>query len=71
VSQLETVHGRLIGTVLNDVDFRSGLYGGGYGYYYYQYYGQDGHRNGSNGGGLLGSVRQWARRGGSKSTERT
>jgi tyrosine-protein kinase Etk/Wzc len=70
VSQLQTVHGRLVGTVLNDVDFRSGLYGGGYGYYYYQYYGQDGHRNGSN-GGLLGSVRQWARRSGAKARDRT
>jgi tyrosine-protein kinase Etk/Wzc len=70
VSQLETVHGRLIGTVLNDVDVRSGLYGGGYGYYYYQYYGAEGHRNGSR-GGLLGSIRQWTARGRAKQGERT
>jgi tyrosine-protein kinase Etk/Wzc len=69
-SQLHTVHGRLIGTVLNDVDFRAGLYGGGYGYYYYYYYGQDGHRNGS--GGMLGRVQQWTRRAGkARRRERT
>jgi len=61
-SQLHTVHGHLIGTVLNDVDFRAGLYGGGYGYYYYYYYGQDGHRNGA--GGMLDRVQQWTRRAG-------
>ena len=67
-SQLHTVHGRLIGTVLNDVDFRAGLYGGGYGYYYYYYYGQDGHRNGH--GGMLDRVQQWTRRGSGKMRRR-
>lgn len=62
ISQLHTVHGRLIGTVLNDVDFRAGLYGGGYGYYYYYYYGQDGQRNGSR-GGVMSRVQRWTRRG--------
>jgi capsular exopolysaccharide synthesis family protein len=60
MSQLQTVHGRLIGAVLNDVDFRSGLYGGGYGYYYYYYYGADGHKNGSR-LGMLGRVQRWTR----------
>jgi tyrosine-protein kinase Etk/Wzc len=60
MSQLQTVHGRLIGAVLNDVDFRSGLYGGGYGYYYYYYSGADGHKNGSR-LGMLGRVQRWTR----------
>jgi Mrp family chromosome partitioning ATPase len=69
-SQLHTVHGRLVGAVLNDVDFRAGLYGGGYGYYYYYYYGQDGHRNGAS--GVLDRVQQWTRRAGkARRRERT
>ncbi|HSJ65536.1 MAG TPA: polysaccharide biosynthesis tyrosine autokinase [Gemmatimonadaceae bacterium] len=70
ISQLQTVHGRLVGTVLNDVDFRAGLYGGGYGYYYYYYYGTDGQRNGSR-GGILGRVQRWTRRGTGMRRERT
>ena len=43
---LRAVHGRILGVVLNDVDFRAGSYYGGYGYYYsYYYYGE------SNGNG--------------------
>ena len=69
ISQLQTVHGRLVGTVLNDVDFRAGLYGGGYGYYYYYYYGQDGQRNGSR-GGVMSRVQRWTRRGAGARRER-
>ena len=42
VGHLQAVHGRLLGAVLNDADFRQGAYGGGYGYYYYYYYGENG-----------------------------
>lgn len=45
IMQLRTVHGRVLGAVLNDVDYNSGSYYGGYGYYYYAYYG-DGNGNG-------------------------
>ena len=41
VSQLRVVNGRVLGAVLNDVDFRSGVYYGGYGYYYHKFYGED------------------------------
>jgi Mrp family chromosome partitioning ATPase len=41
VSQLRVVNGRVLGVVLNDVDFRSGVYYGGYGYYYHKFYGED------------------------------
>jgi capsular exopolysaccharide synthesis family protein len=41
VAQLRVVHGRVLGAVLNDVDFRSGVYYGGYGYYYHKFYGED------------------------------
>lgn len=61
VGQLHTVHGRVVGAVLNDVDFSRGGYGN-YGYYYYYYYGQDGHRNGHR-GNVLDRVRQWGRAG--------
>ncbi|MDQ6828567.1 MAG: polysaccharide biosynthesis tyrosine autokinase [Gemmatimonadota bacterium] len=40
-AQLQNVAGRVIGAVLNDVDFRSAAFGGTYGYYYYYYYGQE------------------------------
>jgi succinoglycan biosynthesis transport protein ExoP len=46
IMQLQTVRARILGSVLNDVDFRQGAFAGGYGYYYYYYYGQDGSRNG-------------------------
>lgn len=60
LAQLRTVHGRLVGTVLNDVDFSQGAFGGSYGYYYYYYYGQDGAHGRANGGrGLLGRIRNW------------
>jgi succinoglycan biosynthesis transport protein ExoP len=48
VAQLQTVHGRMVGAVLNDVDLRSGAFSGSYGYYYYYYYGE-GARNGRRG----------------------
>jgi capsular exopolysaccharide synthesis family protein len=48
VAQLQTVHGRIVGAVLNDVDLRSGAFSGSYGYYYYYYYGE-GARNGRGG----------------------
>lgn len=41
VSQLRVVNGRVLGAVLNDVNFRSGVYYGGYGYYYHKFYGED------------------------------
>ena len=46
---LRAVHGRVLGAVLNDVDFRAGSYYGGYGYYYsYYYYGEsNGNGNGA------------------------
>ena len=36
VAQLRVVNGRVLGAVLNDVDFGSGVYYGGYGYNYCQ-----------------------------------
>ena len=39
VSQLRVVNGRILGAVLNAVDFRGPSYQGGYGYYYEQFYG--------------------------------
>ncbi|HJU66864.1 MAG TPA: polysaccharide biosynthesis tyrosine autokinase [Gemmatimonadaceae bacterium] len=56
VAQLQTVHGRVVGAVLNDVDLRSGAFSGSYGYYYYYYYGE-GARNGK--GGPVERLRQW------------
>ncbi|MEJ7811602.1 MAG: polysaccharide biosynthesis tyrosine autokinase [Gemmatimonadaceae bacterium] len=57
IGQLQAVHGRLVGSVLNDVNFRHGGYGGGYGYYYYYYYyGQDGQNGKHN--GMLDRVRR-------------
>ncbi len=41
VAQLRVVNGRVLGAVLNDVDFGSGVYYGGYGYYYHKFYGDD------------------------------
>ena len=58
LSQLEAVSGRLIGTVLNDVDMRrGGYYYSNYGYYYY-YYHHDGDKNGRH-RGVIGRVREW------------
>jgi succinoglycan biosynthesis transport protein ExoP len=56
VAQLQTVHGRIVGAVLNDVDLRSGAFSGSYGYYYYYYYGE-GARNGRR--GPIERLRQW------------
>jgi succinoglycan biosynthesis transport protein ExoP len=56
VAQLQTVHGRIVGAVLNDVDLRSGAFSGSYGYYYYYYYGE-GARNGRR--GPIERIRQW------------
>lgn len=67
-AQLQTVHGRLIGSVINDVDFKRGGYGAGYGYYYYYYYGQDG-RGGGGARGVLDRVKQWRRAGAGASRE--
>jgi hypothetical protein len=48
--------------VLNDVDFRSAGYYGGYGYYYYTYGGErSGDGNGRR-GGLINRVRKLATR---------
>jgi len=41
VAQLRIVNGRILGAVLNDVNFRSGVYYGGYGYYYHEFYGAE------------------------------
>ena len=56
VAQLRVVNGRVLGAVLNDVDFRSGVYYGGYGYYYHKFYGED--PNGTAGGSRW---RRWGR----------
>jgi len=39
IAQLRVVNGRILGAVLNAVDFRGGGYQGGYGYYYERFYG--------------------------------
>ncbi|MEP6690650.1 MAG: polysaccharide biosynthesis tyrosine autokinase, partial [Gemmatimonadaceae bacterium] len=57
MAQLQTVTGRLIGAVLNDVDFRQAAFGGTYGYYYYYYYGQDNSRRGSS--RIAALVKRW------------
>ena len=61
---LRAVHGRVLGAVLNDVDFRAGSYYGGYGYYYsYYYYGET---NGNGKGapqGVMDRLRRFAGRG--------
>jgi capsular exopolysaccharide synthesis family protein len=59
VNQLRAVRGRLLGAVLNDVDFRKGSAYSEYGYYYYSYYG---HENGNGRhAGLLGRLRDLSR----------
>ena len=52
VNQLRAVRGRLLGAVLNDVDFRKGSAYGEYGYYYYSYYGAEANGNGRHAGVL-------------------
>ena len=60
---LRAVHPNILGGVLNDVDFRSGSYYGGYGYYYYAYhYYSDSHRNGNGNGNGDGSLTRLGRR---------
>ena len=56
-SQLEAVEGRLLGAVLNDVDFRQTGYGGYYGYYYY-YYHHEADGNGK-GHGVVNRIKRW------------
>jgi capsular exopolysaccharide synthesis family protein len=59
VNQLRAVRGRLLGAVLNDVDFRKGSAYSEYGYYYYSYYG---HENGNGRhAGMLGRLRGLSR----------
>ncbi|HVE77909.1 MAG TPA: polysaccharide biosynthesis tyrosine autokinase [Gemmatimonadaceae bacterium] len=58
VGQLRAVRGRLLGAVLNDVDFRKGSAYGQYGYYYYAYYGTDGQGNGNGVGGAAAAGRR-------------
>ena len=55
--QLEAVEGRLLGAVLNDVDFRQAGYGGYYGYYYY-YYHHDADGNGKA-HGVVNRIKRW------------
>lgn len=57
--QLEAVEGRLLGAVLNDVDFRQTGYGGYYGYYYY-YYHHDADGNGKA-HGMVNRIKRWIR----------
>ena len=62
---LRAVHGRVLGAVLNDVDFRAGSYYGGYGYYYsYYYYGESNGNGAGNGAptGVMDRLRRLARR---------
>ena len=60
---LRAVHPNILGGVLNDVDFRSGGYYGGYGYYYYAYhYYSDSHRKGNGNGNGDGSLTRLGRR---------
>ena len=66
---LRAVHPRILGAVLNDVDFRSGSYYGGYGYYYYAYhYHADtpSNGNGRRGSGMIDRLRGLAGVGGRK-----
>jgi tyrosine-protein kinase Etk/Wzc len=52
VHQLRAVRGRLLGAILNDVDFRKGSAYSEYGYYYYSYYGAETNGNGHHAGML-------------------
>lgn len=57
LGHIRSVHGRLLGAVLNDVDMRSGAYYGSYGHYYYAYYGNERRANGQ----ARGAVRRLQR----------
>jgi tyrosine-protein kinase Etk/Wzc len=50
--QLQAVHARVTGVVVNDVDLKRSSYYGGYGYYYYSYYGSETNGNGHRSGVL-------------------
>jgi capsular exopolysaccharide synthesis family protein len=66
-SHLRAVHSRVLGAVLNDVDFTSGSYYGGYGYYYaYGAHDGDGAGNGRV-GSLLHKLRKVSGRAGAGS----
>ena len=59
LGQLQAVHGRVLGSVLNDVDLRKSSYYGGYGYAYYAYYGSEANGNGNgNGNGVVNRLRR-------------
>jgi capsular exopolysaccharide synthesis family protein len=60
LGQLRTVHGRVLGAVLNDVNVRGSAYYGGYGYYYT--YGVENGDGKDARGGLVGRVRRLAGR---------
>lgn len=60
LGQLRTVHGRVLGAVLNDVDVRGGAYYGGYGYYYA--YGAEHETGNGRRNGLVGRMRRLAGR---------
>jgi capsular exopolysaccharide synthesis family protein len=61
LGQLQAVHGRVLGSVMNDVDLRKSSYYGGYGYAYYAYYGSEANGNG-NGGGIVGRLKRFGAR---------
>jgi tyrosine-protein kinase Etk/Wzc len=65
LAQLRAVHGRVLGFLMNDVNYKSSSYYGGYGYgyAYYSYYGSESNGNGNgNGGGVAGRLRGLVRR---------
>ena len=55
--QLQAVHAKVLGAVMNDVDLRKSSYYGGYGYAYYAYYGSEAAGNG-NGRNVLDRLRR-------------
>jgi tyrosine-protein kinase Etk/Wzc len=57
LGQLQAVHARTIGAVMNDVDLKRSSYYGGYGYYYYSYYGSETNGNG-HGHGMLNRLKR-------------
>jgi Mrp family chromosome partitioning ATPase len=58
LAQLQAVHGRVLGVLLNDVNLKSGSYYGGYGYYYYAYYGSEANGANGNGRGVMARLRR-------------
>jgi len=57
LAQLQAVRGRVLGSVMNDVDLRRSSYYGGYGYAYYAYYGSEANGNG-HGHGVMDRLRR-------------